>query len=160
MKNVLLVIMTYTFLMCTTIRNEITIEGDIYIKLIDVHSVYGLPLDKMNEFKNSVYKQANDSLSDSEKRLKRHFIFLIENEMFDKPHFKLKMDEKIINVYTSKLEFLKLNSVLDNLDRDVEKITVELKGIKKSEGFFGEPLYFAKEIISVKKTSGITEWEK
>lgn len=146
--------------MCNPAKNEVNIEGDIYIKLIDVHSLYGLPTAKMNEFKYSIHVRTKDSLSDSEKKLNNHFMFLIKNEMYDKPHFKLKKNKKIMNVYTLESEFLKLKPVLEDLDRDKERVTVQFKGIKKAEGFFGEPLYFANEIISVEKASGRTEWDK
>lgn len=161
MKYVFVGLLMLIISSCNSSNKDIFFEGEIYIKLIDVHSLYGLPTNKLKEFKNSIVNVSSDSLSGDEKKSKQHFMFLIENNLFNKSHFKLKAkDGNIFNIYTTESEFSTLKKELDILNRDKEIITVNFKGKKISEGYFNEPLYIADKIISVKKNKGVTDWSK
>jgi hypothetical protein len=69
-------------------------------------------------------------------------------------------------LYTTKTEYSKLQKILENFDKYKEKIKVEFKGNKisdgvfDSDGIFDQPIYLADKIISIEKTEGKTEWKK
>lgn len=79
------------------------------------------------------------------------FNFLYDNELLRKPHFKLKLGEnKIINVYTSRDEYEKLTSKLSGFDIYDQKIEIIFAGAKKSDGFFGRPIYYCDAFVSMR----------
>ena len=167
MKQYLFFILLLTIFSCRETNKRNIIQGDIYIKLIDVHSLYGLPSQKLEEFKQKVLKSNQNNHSESEKKLNRYFKILINHDLFNKPHFKLKTKEgKIINIYTSKKEYTKLAIHLKNFDRDEEKISVKFEGNKipnniiDTDSIFNQSIYYAKNIISVQKNAGVTDWAK
>jgi hypothetical protein len=134
-------------------QNE-NISGEVYTKIIDV-------LDLFDDLSNEQIKQAKqiidnpnlvDEYSDVEKNLFNLFNLLYENELLRKPHFKLKTSEgEIISVYTSREEYSKLTYKLSGYDIYDQKINIVFKGKKKSEGFFGRPIYYCDEFISIEK---------
>jgi hypothetical protein len=127
------------------------IEGDIYIKLIDLGSLYPLTENEIDE-KLALVK---------DETLLNYFNTLKDYDLLDKPFFNLRLnDEKVIKVFTSIKEYQKLakyNNFKD-LDRASEKIRVklDLKEIKIKN----ETLYFSNNIISTLKVKGITRWSK
>ncbi|NMH86228.1 hypothetical protein [Flavivirga algicola] len=165
-----LTILTLTIFSCkeTNQQNKQIIQGDIYIKLIDFQSIiYNLPDEELKKFKEGITNPNQNNYSDSEKKSSEYFKILIEHDLFGKPFFKLKTkSEKIINVYTTENEYLKLKKELKDLDRDKQKITVQFEGNKISNGIFDadkifdQAIYETKKIISIKKTQGKTYWDK
>ncbi len=138
-----------------------SIEGVIYIQLIDFYNIYGMPQKKIDEFKSIINNPNQSEYSNSEQELIKHYKILIENDLFNKPSFKLKMESgDIINVYTNDIEYSKLKKKLDNLEREKEKILVKFVGNKISDGIFGQAIYSASSITSVTKTPGKTDWGK
>ncbi len=168
MKQLFLALLTLAMLSCKEENKNNVIEGNIYLKLIDFHSlVYNLPDEKLKEFKNKIININQDNASGSEKKLVSYFMILIENNIFNKPHFKLKLESgKIINVYTNEDEYKKLSKELNNFDKYKEKISIKLKGIEipnnilDADDIFNKTIFHAKEIISVEKTKGVTDWVK
>jgi hypothetical protein len=143
-------------------QNE-SIQGYIYVKLIDVHNMFGGLPDK-------IIKQLSDSINNPNYN-KNHtkfeiqgfeyFKFLIENKFIHKPHFKLKLESgKLINVFVEDREYLKLKKKLKGLEREKERINLKCEGIKKSDGFFDEAIYYADKITLVEKVLGETDWKK
>jgi len=152
---------------CIEMNKKNLVQGDIYVKLINIHSVNGLPNEKLEEFKLKITDFNQSNHSESEKRLADYFKILIENDLFNKPHFKLKTKEgKIINVYTNEVEYAKLTKELKNFDKYEEKISVKFEGneipnnIVDLDGIFNQGIFKAEKIISVKKAIGITDWDK
>ncbi|MGZ0016703.1 hypothetical protein [Yeosuana sp. AK3] len=168
MKLILIGIITMTIFSCKVENQKNIIQGDIYIKLIDVNNIlYGLPENKIKEFKKSISNLEQNNFSNSEKKLMEYHKILIDNNLYKNPHFKLKLDSgKIINVYTDNTEYLKLKKELDSFDRDNQKIIVKFEGSKISDGIddpdgnFDKAIYIAKQIISTEKTKGETDWAK
>lgn len=151
-----------TFIVLFSCTNkEAVIDGVIYIKQIDVHNIYGMPDDKIEEFKKIIIDPNQNKYSDSEKKFNKLHKILLDNGVFNVPSFKVKTSlGEIINVYTSKEEYSKLYSLLSSLKVEKEKISITFKGEKIHEGVFNEPLYKSNQIISVEKTSGKTDFKK
>ena len=166
-------LLTYTLLLlmiisCRTKNNDSIIQGEIFIKLIDVRNVVSnIPDDKLEEVKKSIANADQTNLTESEKKSSNYFKILLEKNLIKKPFFKLKISSgKIINVYTTKTEYSKLQKILENFDKYKEKIKVEFEGNKisdgvfDSDGIFDQPIYLADKIISIEKTDGKTDWKK
>ncbi|WP_281309568.1 hypothetical protein [Flavobacterium flavigenum] len=161
-KTFLIVSIFLLFSIIAKSQNE-NIKGDYYIKLIDVHDLFnGMPKD-LKEKMNKIISNPNyeKEYSDSEKKGIQYYMFLSQNNLLDNPRFKLKVDgEKIINVFTTNKEFVKIKTKIENFDKYEEHIVINFEGIKKSEGFFGEPIYYADKINSVEKVLGESDWKK
>ena len=138
------------------------VEGSIYITLINLYDIQSLvPKDKIEEFKSAIINFDTKDKSRSEINLNEYYRTLINNNLFEKPHFQLKLgSEKIINIYVGKKEYLKLKKEIDNLDRDKEQILVKFKGFKVSNGINDRAIYSASKIVFVEKKSGKTDWHK
>lgn len=130
------------------------ISGELYVKTIDVQDLFDdLSNEQIKQTKQLIENPnlANE-YSEVEKGLFHLFNFLYDNELLRKPHFKLKTDQgEIINVYTSRDEYAKLAKKLSGFDIYDQKIDITFTGEKKSDGFFGRPIYYCDEFISVEK---------
>jgi len=158
MKKILFIIVI-ALSSCTDKQGSI--QGDICIKQIDVHNIYGMPNDKIEEFKKIITGTNQNEYTDSEKKFNKLHKILLDNDVFNVPTFKIKTSfGEIINVYTSKEEYSKLNNLLNTLKVEKEKISITFEGEKIHEGVFNEPLYKANKIILMEKASGKTDWKK
>lgn len=161
MKCIFLTLFILTLFSFQGISQNETIQGNIYIKLIDVQNLFDELSDEQLKQINQYIDNPNTSLSEEENKLTNHYKFLLQNNLLNKPHFKLKTNAgKIINVYTDKTEYLKLKNKLNGFDKYEEQITLAFDGVKKSDGFFDEALYYASKITSVEKIVGETDWKK
>ena len=142
------------------------IEGNIYIKLIDFHHLYGIicetPPEKLKEIKQQAATTTSlDNLSNSEAKMYAYVSFLINNDLLDKPHFKIK-DENgtILNMYASEKEYIQLKNELQLLNREEEQIAIKCIANKLSDVYFNEPLYYVDRFICIQKSNGQTDWDK
>ncbi|MFB9107044.1 hypothetical protein [Flavobacterium gyeonganense] len=161
MKRFFLTLLILTSFSYRSISQNKTIEGSLYIKLIDVQNLFDeLSEEQLNQI-NQYIDNPNTILSDEENKLTNHYKFLLQTKLLKKPHFKLKMNSgEIVNVYTDETEYLKLKNKLTGFDKYEQQINVIFKGMKKSDGFFDEALYYANQITSVEKITGETDWKK
>ncbi|WP_281847917.1 hypothetical protein [Olleya namhaensis] len=113
MKSTLSLFSLIPFLPCKEEVKIQTIEGNIYITLINFYNPNVLvPIDKINEFKNNVLKFNPEGKSKSEIQMTKYYKTLIDNNLFGKPIFQVKLEnEEIINVYTDDSEYLKLKKI-------------------------------------------------
>lgn len=129
-------------------------EGDIFIKLIDVTNLYGASDDLRAAYENKIKEY--DTTLENEDELSANYSRLNEYGLLFNPHFKLKIGEdEIIDVFTTEKEYSKLRPYLNNLNRDSEKIHLKLEIDKKDSRN-----YYTNNIISIKKMEGKTDWEK
>lgn len=157
-KSLFILLLILTTVSC---NHNKSIEGSIFIKLIDVHNIYGMSQEKFDKFKIRINNSDQSKYSNSEQDLIKHYKILIENDLFNKPSFKLKMNSgEIINVFTNETEYLKLKKELTDLNKEKESILVKFNGKKISNGIFEEAIYSASNITSVIKITGKTDWKK
>ena len=143
-------------------QNE-NIKGDYYIKIIDVHNIFNDISEDLIEKTNKSISDPNSEkeYSDSEKKVVEYYIFLSQNKLLHNPHFKLKTSTgKIINVFTTDKEYVKIKTKVENFDKYEEHIIIDFEGVKRSEGFFDEPIYYTDKINSVEKNFGESDWKK
>lgn len=134
------------------------INGEIYIKLIDVKSsMYGMPEEKIQHVRQRILSNKNhDSLSESELDVREYYKKILKHGLLDKPYFKMKTDENsIVNVFTDEAEYTKLKPILEKLDGDKEKILISFKGVYKEKD-----ILYTSNIISVEKVIGSSDWSK
>ncbi|GAB1856943.1 hypothetical protein MHTCC0001_17790 [Flavobacteriaceae bacterium MHTCC 0001] len=169
MKYLFFITLLLTIISCKEGKNHNkVIEGTLYIKLIDVNNIlYGLSDEDIEKFKNGIYNNGDDGGIVADRKFIEYHKILIDNNIVKEPHFKLKIkDGKIINVYTNEVEYKKLSKHLDNFDREKEKIIIKFEGTKISDGvedpdnIFNQPIYTAKNIVSVNVQKGQTDWDK
>jgi len=154
-KVVILIILLMIILSCS---EDKLVEGKLYITLVNFYDpqVIGSQ-EKIESLKNQLI---NKDVS-LDKPLMKYYKILIDNNLFDKPTFQLKLkNNNIINVYLSKKEFFKLKEQLKYFDREKEIISVKFKGNKISEGIYNRSIYSALKLISIEKTKGKTDWNK
>ncbi len=167
MKQLFFALLALTVLSCKDTNQTQIVQGDIYIKLLDVISVLSQLSEEEIKTLDKIDNSNQKEYTNSEKKAAAYFKILIENNLEKKPHFKLiTKNGKIINVFTNNSEQIKLAKYLNKLDRDKEKVTVKFEGIKISNGIFDpdgtfdQAIYMAKQIVLIQKTKGITEWAK
>jgi len=158
MKNIYLLsslILTLITTSCKNQNNEI-INGTIYVKLIELGSLYKTSDEKINTLKNEVEKFDLSDSNESEKYYYNYYKLIFKENLVDKPCFLIKNENnKIKKIFCSLADYTKIEPLLLDLDKRSEQINLRLK-VKK----INESIYFANEIISVKKVEGKTEWSK
>src|SRR5690606_10501964 len=142
---------------CQNINKNETVEGEVYIKLIDAVSLYGSSEDFIESSKEKIMDTSETTnISSSERQIKEYYKSLVKYDLLDKPYFKLKLNnDSIINVFTNEKEYLQIKDDLENLDRDKEKIYVKFKGEEKENG-----IYYTDNILTFEKQEGQTDWDK
>lgn len=157
MKKIkVLILMILIFINCKDKSEEI-ITGNLYIKLVDLSSLYGLSKDKIDYWKNIVARSKEEEFSNKNDSIHyNYFKTLIKYDLLEKPCFKLKIfDGEIINVFTSEKEYLKLNNLEKKLNRDSEQIEIKFRGVRKEDN-----IYYTNDIFYVQKIKGKTDWDK
>ena len=140
---------------CTQLKSNKMYEGEVYIKLIDIGSLYGAPKEMVEKVKHATAK--DNTITEGKKdEIRGYFKLLIKHDLLEKSYFKMKLFEReIVNVFVNETNYLKIKPLIDNLNRDEEKIKVKFRGDKKEKD-----IYFANEIISINKVKGKTDWKK
>jgi len=162
MKHTLLFFLILTLLSCKENNQAQLFEGNIFITLINIYDVNTIrPKDKRDEFRKSIIDFASKGKSESEKEMAKYYKALIDNDLFDKSSFQIKLkSNEIINVYVIDKEYLKLKKELKGLDKDKEQVKVTFEGSKISDGVFNRAIYSASKIVFLEKTAGKTDWIK
>ncbi|RKF04994.1 hypothetical protein C8N26_0391 [Tenacibaculum lutimaris] len=148
------ILLFISFIACNNSKPLKIYQGEVYIKLVDVGSLYGAPKNVIEKIKNS----SKDSIYDKKHKdtNAKYFENLINYGLIDRPYFKLKFSkDEIVNVFTNEINYKKVNPIIDSLNRDTEKIIIKFKGVKKDKS-----IYYTEDIISINKVSGKTDWEK
>ncbi len=140
---------------CNNQVNEI-IKGSIYIKTIDLGSLYKASEEKINSLKKEIDTFDESKWSESEKLYYGYYKILFDNNLIDKPCFLIKDSKNNIKrIFSSTEDYKKIEYYLKNLDRNSEQINLSLN-IRK----INNDIFFAKKILSVEKVKGKTDWKK
>lgn len=141
-----------------TLNTTQQFEGDYYVTLINFYNpnIFG---HKKEEIKNAILN--TNSKEDKTPEVTNYFKTLIENDLFDKQNFQLKVSNgDIINVFIDDDKCDKLKDAIRDLDRSEEKVTVKFEGYKISNGMYNRAIYSANKITYINKTKGKTDWNK
>jgi hypothetical protein len=132
------------------------IKGSVYIKLIDLGSLYKVDKEKINNLRKQVGSFDETKSNESEKLFYTYYKALFEANLIDKPCTLIKEENGTFKrVFFPLKEYHKIENLILNLDKNNEKINLILD-VKK----VNDDIYFANKIISFDKTKGKTEWKK
>jgi len=154
MKKILILIL----ISLASCNENKVMEGEMYITMINIYNPQVLGTkQKIKDFKDQL--ENGEEGFKIEKPLLDYYKILIENDLFEKNTFQIKLkNDEIINVYVDEIQYEKLK--LENFNKEKELLKIKIKGIKISEGAYGRAIYSASEIVSVEKRNGKTEWSK
>lgn len=140
---------------CKSQDNEV-LNGSIYIKQIDLGSLYKSNKEKINSLKKEIDNFDESKSNESEKLFYNYYKVLFEEDLIDKPCSLIKVKgNSIQRVFFSLDDYKEIESLLLNLDKNTEQINLSLKVNKINDG-----IYFANNIISLEKVEGKTDWKK
>jgi len=92
--------------------NLITIEGELYFKLIELGSFYGVEDSIIQKFQIKLDKIDSDS-SSSDQFISDYYKMLDENDLLKIPHFKVIVDSiQILQVFLMKNSIEKLKIII------------------------------------------------
>lgn len=132
------------------------LNGSIYIKLIDLGSLYKASNEEINSLKKQLDNFDESKNNKSEKLFYSYYKFLFEKDLIGKPYSLIKNNKgNIQRVFFYKKDYKEIESLLLHLDKNKEQINLSLK-VKK----INKDVYFASKIVSIKKVAGKTEWKK
>lgn len=140
---------------CENYSNE-TLTGSIFIKLVDLGSLYKASKEDIYSMKEKVDNFQESNSNESEKLLYNYYKVLFDNNLADKPYCLIKDESgKIQRVFFSPDSYKEVEKLLSGLDKNKEQINLSLKVEKVKED-----IYFTSKIIFIKKIKGKTEWVK
>ena len=134
------------------------IEGELYFKLINLGSFYGVPDSVTNRFESMIDSLNNiEKVSDQDQQLIDLVKTLKENDLINKPFFHLKLDStKVATVYLDEQQYEQVRKFnRQNLINENKKVNISLKG-----RIIQDELVECYEIISTEKVDGKTYWRK
>lgn len=145
-----LIFLSIIFLSCNNIY-----EGELYFKNVRLIPTEGFSKNEIDKIDKLISKKRID-INSNEIELYDYFYLLHKNNLLSKKNIYLKIDSKIIQVFISDEEFLKIKKYkLKELINNHKKLKLKLKLSKISENIF-----YCNKIISVEEIEGITSWEK
>ena len=140
---------------CENHTNE-TLTGSIFIKLVDLGSLYKASEEDVYSIKEKVDNFQESDSNESEKLLYNYYKVLFDNNLADKPYCLIKdKSGKIQRVFFSLDSYKEVEKLLSGLDKNKEQINLSLKVEKVNED-----IYFTNKIIFIRKIKGKTEWVK
>ena len=156
-KTLILLILLVTFFNCE--KTE-TINGKIFIKLIDIGAFYTddtTKLTSINEQVNLEYQtlKGKNILSKTEKSELDYYEMLINNNLIGKPSFFIETDEGIYRMFSDEENYKQIKTLINDLDKSNEQINIEVQ-IES----LADDIYFVSSINKIEKVSGITNWKK
>lgn len=132
------------------------IKGELFIKLIDFVNFYDFSDKDVKSFKEKMIKlKKKESISEEENEAIIYYDFLVDQNLLEKPYFKLKISaEEVITVFTNEEEYSQIKIYLDKIDREKEKVIIEIEGAKLKTG-----IYFA-DTITLETSNGVAIQKK
>lgn len=135
-----------------------TVKGDLFVKLVDFGSYYGMDdvqIERFDKYLDSV--QESTDHGDDQKEF-YHFISRVKkNGLIKNPHIYLRLpSDSVVRIYLSEPEYDKVKDyTLRELQKKNQKVEIELEFVKKDEG-----LYYSDHILHVNEVEGQTPWDK
>ena len=138
-------------------KKEITIEGDLYFKLIEVGSYYGAENSTIEKMEKSIDSIRHSSSPDQcELDLINAIDVLKENGLIKAPWINVKTETSIERIYLSDKEYEKVRNFDRNkLITENKKVQLEIKVVELDSG-----LYYSENIAKMILVDGKTYWRK
>jgi hypothetical protein len=156
MRKIACLSIVIIFLACN--NNSRNIKGDLYIKLIDFPSFYGVSDANFAKFKkiiDSINYQEN--ISTNEQNLVDYYYKLDKLNLLKTPFIKIRTKENVIKkIFLNPKEYKRVKDFTwGDLTSKKKKVSLELKIIE-----LDSLIYYSDEIISLKIVDGTTYWDK
>lgn len=149
-------IILFSTVSCENNTNETTLTGSIFIKLVDLGSLYKASREEVYSMKEKVDNFEQSNSNESEKLLYNYYKVLFDNNLADKPYCLIKDERgKIRRVFFPLESYREVEKLISGLDKNKEQISLSLKVEKVNED-----ICFANKIIFMRKIKGKTEWSK
>ncbi len=139
------------------IHEPVVIEGELVFKLITLPNLYGVPASVASEFMQTTEdEQGPEETSLGSRSFAVHFRTLEGSGLLHKPYFQLRTkDKETFTVYVDDKEYEKVKGFkYADLRRSREKVELTLKGL------FVDGVVDCDEILQVKRTAGLTIYDK
>lgn len=137
---------------------QVTITGELYFKLIDFSSLYGLPDSATQVFEHYFDSLAvTPKLSEKDSQLTASFQLLKKYELLNNPTSHLRLDSTaIVTVYLTEGDYERLKQYdRQELVNGNQKVEVSMSG-----KYLSNNLFRCDKILSTDKTDGKTYWRK
>lgn len=154
---ILISIFISTLYSCKGQTDITTLEGKIYIKLIDLKSLYGSSKEEIDSLKKEIQLFDASKTNSTEQAYYSYYDMLFKENLIDKPSALVKDKEgKVKRVFFSVNDYTKqVEPLLTDLDKNNEHIDLSLEIKERDTG-----LYVVTKIVSIEKNKGKTEWKK
>jgi len=141
-------------------QKVITIEGDLYFKLIDFRFFEG-PDSFLDQFEDEISSVSLDTLLGEEKKLYQLLKFMGKENLLRKPFFLLRLDNKeIARVFLDSMEYRQIKG-FNHMDLSNKNRRVRIKAmVSKIENSDSLMFYQTIKLLSVKEIRGKTYWDK
>ncbi len=138
------------------VHEPVVIEGELVFKLITLPNLYGVPPSVASEFMQTTENEQIEDASLRSRSFAVHFRTLEGSGLLHKPYFQLRTkDKETFTVYVSDEEYEKVREFrYADLRRSREKVTLTLRGL------FVDGVVDCDEILQVKRTAGLTIYDK
>jgi len=160
MKRSILIILMFCLLSSLSCKTQETkeLKGYIYIKLVDIGNLYGTNKEYIESLKKEVDQYKKGSIKDDEKKtIYEYFDILFKNNLENTPSIfvQLKEQNSPVRFFISENEYHDVQKLIKNLDKNNERIEMIVDAKKIVEGVF-----LVKQVKSIQKLSGKTNWSK
>jgi len=134
----------------------ITIEGELYFKLIEFGSFYGVEDSIIQKFQMELDKIDSDS-SSTDQFISDYYKILNANDLIKTPHFKVIIDSiQILQVFIDEKQYRKLKNYNHwILEKENKKVLLKLQG-----KMINEYIFKCNKILELQKVEGKTQWSK
>ena len=156
MKNItIILIIGLLILSCS--KNETEFEGDLYFKLIDIGSFYGVDDKRIKQFEKSFDSiRWSKTAGKDELEIIRVFDVLKANDLLKTPWINLITESGIRKIYLSEKEYQKFRKFDRNeLIKDNKKVSLKVLVKELDSG-----IYCLNKISELKLVEGKTYWRK
>lgn len=150
MKKAILSLFVICLVSCNS--NEKIINGELFFKLINAFPSDGSAGKSIEAY----LKEIENSDEPEDKKIYMFFSKLKAHDLLFSPSFKLKTNEGVKVIYTTKEVYDKLEKYsLNDLNRKKKKVIIDLKIVELDSA-----IYFSKEILNIKEVDGYSPWTK
>ena len=145
---------------CNTNDKSMTIEGDLYFKLIDVFKVFDANDSTINKIEQTIKSNKKDSLPENERLIYDKFEVLMDHDLLRKPFIRIRLDNgELKMLFLNNSDYKKfIDYNLMELNENNQKIRINAKVTEITLDKI--VVYNTIELILVDKMTGNTEFEK
>lgn len=160
MRNIVTILTILALITGCRTGNKMTVEGDLYFKLVDFPTFFDAPDSVLTKFETSIKTVNKDTLTEQDKKIYNLLQFMSDKELLRKPFIRLRQDNgEIIMLFLNAIDYGKIKDYnYNDLVQDNKKIRIkaEVSELK----YDSLTVYETLKLISIDKIDGKTYWKK